>query len=429
MNYNEAMNYINSSGRFSINLGLERVEKILFLLGDPHKKLKVIHVGGTNGKGSTCAMITSILMEQGYAVGLYTSPYLEEFEERIQINRNNIPKEDLTSLIEEVKIAADKAVMDGCEKPTQFELITCAAFLYFYKKNVDYIVLEVGLGGRLDATNVVCPLVSVITSISYDHTNILGDTIEKIAGEKAGIIKKNVPTIIYPSSYEASKVFQEVCRKNNSRLIKVKKDSVKLISSSLEGQQLEIKTFANKYSINLSLLGKHQMKNCLMALTTIELLRSLRIKIDEESIKKGLLNVEWKGRFELIKKEPLVIIDGAHNYDGIKSLISSIDEYTIYNRLTLIIGVLGDKYMPEVIEELAKKSFKIICVTPNSERAKDGETLMQEITKYNENVLFIRNYKEAYDTALDSCNKDDLLLICGSLYMIGDMRKIIKNSL
>ncbi|WP_461205537.1 bifunctional folylpolyglutamate synthase/dihydrofolate synthase [Clostridium sp. DL1XJH146] len=429
MNYIEAMDYINSSGKFNINLGLQRVEKILSILGNPHKKLKIVHVGGTNGKGSVCAMIGSILIEQGYNVGMYISPFLEEIEESIQINANNITKDDFVSLIEEVKIAADKAVKEGCENPTQFELVTCIAFLYFYRKNVDYLVLEVGLGGRLDATNVVHPLVSVITSISYDHTNILGDTIEKIAFEKAGIIKKNVPTIIYPSSYEASKVFCEVCRKNNSRLIKVKKDNVKLISSTLKGQKLEIKTFANRYSINLSLLGKHQMKNCLMALTTIDLLRSLRIKIDEEAINKGLVKVRWKGRFELIKKEPLVIIDGAHNYDGIKNLISSIDEYTKYDRLIIIIGILGDKDMQSGIMELAEKAYKIICITPNNERAKNGERLMQEIIKYNENVSFIKDYNEAFSVALNSCGKDDLLLVCGSLYMIGDMRKIIKNSL
>jgi len=221
MNYNEAINYIKNTAKFGSKLGLDRTEKILEFLGNPHKKIKTIHIAGTNGKGSTTAMLTKILVEAGYNVGSYISPFIEEFEERIQINNNNIPKEDLAQIITEVSQAVTKVVALGYCNPTEFEIITCAGFLYYYKRKVDYVVVEVGLGGRLDSTNVIKPLLSIITSISLDHVAILGDTLEKIAYEKAGIIKEKTPVILFPQSIEVEGVIGEVAKNKNAQLIKI----------------------------------------------------------------------------------------------------------------------------------------------------------------------------------------------------------------
>lgn len=241
MNYEETMSYIKDTAKFGSNYGLSRTEKILELLGNPHKKLKCIHVAGTNGKGSTTAMIGKILIEAGYNVGMYTSPFIEEFEERIQINEKSILKSDLCEIVTELSKAVDKVVALGFDHPTEFEIITCAAFLYFYNKKVDFAIMEVGLGGRLDSTNVIIPLVSVITSISLDHINILGDNLTSIAKEKAGIIKEGIPVITYPQIRECDLVISDVCKNKNAKLIKVKRDSVQLLDlenlDGLEGQK------------------------------------------------------------------------------------------------------------------------------------------------------------------------------------------------
>lgn len=238
MNYEEAMKYIINTAKFGSNYGLSRTEKILELLGNPHKKLKCIHIAGTNGKGSTTAMLSAILQEAGYKVGMFTSPYLEEFEERIQINGKNISKEKLSEVITEVSIVVDKVINLGYEQPTEFEIITCAAFLYFYKEGIDYGVIEVGLGGRLDSTNVIIPILSMITSISYDHINILGDTIEKITYEKAGIIKDGIPVVLYPQGKISERIIEEICIAHNSKLIKVLQSSGKFIDEKLVDESI-----------------------------------------------------------------------------------------------------------------------------------------------------------------------------------------------
>ena len=225
MNYDEAIAYIKNTAKFGTKLGLERTEKILELLGNPHKKLKCIHIAGTNGKGSTTAMVTNILVQAGYKVGSYISPFIEEFEERMQINNVNISKGDLSNIITEVSKAVEKVVELGYSNPTEFEIITCAGFLYFYRNNVDFAVVEVGMGGRLDSTNVIIPILTVITSISLDHTLILGDTIEKIAYEKAGIIKEGIPVVMYPQQKQSEEVIERICKEKNCKLIKVPGES------------------------------------------------------------------------------------------------------------------------------------------------------------------------------------------------------------
>lgn len=434
MNYQEAINYIENTAKFGMKLGLERTEKILELLGDPHKKVKMIHIAGTNGKGSTTAMVSQVLIEAGYKVGTYISPYIEVFEERIQINNENIPKEDLVGVITEVSRAIDEVIALGYQNPTQFEIITCAAFLYYYKKKVDYAVIEVGLGGRLDSTNVITPILSIITSISLDHVAILGDTLDKIAFEKAGIIKEGIPTILFPQSVEAEKVIEKVAEERKSLLIKVSKELSEFIGShdtQVHGeskivQRVKINTEKNDYELDLALLGKHQILNATVAVYACEKLMDLGVKITRENIINGMKNVRWPGRLEIMKRNPMVVIDGAHNIDGISKLTESVDMYFKYDKLVLILGILADKQVKEMIETIVPKASTVIAVTPNSERAELAEDLKKEIEKLGVNCEAIEDYTEAYKKALTYCTEKDLLLISGSLYMIGDMRKIIR---
>lgn len=432
MNYIQARQYIEDTARFSIKLGLSRTEKILELLGNPHKKIKCIHVAGTNGKGSTTSMISAILKEAGYKVGMYTSPYIEEFEERIQINGNNIDKDEIAKTITKVAKAVDKVVELGYDNPTQFEIISCAGFLYFYEKNVDFAVIEVGLGGRLDSTNVIDPIVSVIASISYDHMNILGDTLEKIAFEKAGIIKEGIPVILYPQLKEAEDVVVKVANDKNCEVIKVKNESVKFEKCITDEcnhvlQNIKVKGTMDTYNINLSLLGEHQLLNCATAIYCIEILIKNGAKIHKQCIINALSKVKWMARFEIVKNNPKVILDGAHNIDGIIKLRNSVKTYLKYDKLVLILGILGDKKVHEMVEVIAPMAEKVICVTPHNDRAELGENLKKEVEKYNPNCESISGYIDAYKLGLSYCNKNDVLLICGSLYMVGDMRKTIKN--
>lgn len=434
MNYQEAINYIENTAQFGMKLGLERTEKILELLGDPHKKVKMIHIAGTNGKGSTTAMVSRVLMEAGYKVGTYISPYIEEFEERIQINNENIPKEDLVHIITEVSKAIDEVIALGYQNPTQFEIITCAAFLYYHIKKVDYAVIEVGLGGRLDSTNVITPILSIITSISLDHVAILGDTLDKIAFEKAGIIKEGIPTVLFPQQPEAEIVIEKVATEKKSLLIKVDSDKARFIDSyevEVNGekkvvQKVEIKTLRENYSLELALLGKHQILNATVAVYACEKLIDLGAKISKENIANGMKTVKWPGRLEIMKTDPRVVIDGAHNIDGISKLTESIDMYFKYDNLILILGILADKQVREMIETIVPKASRVIAVTPNSERAELAEDLKAEIENLGVACEAVEDYREAYEKALSYCTEKDLLLISGSLYMIGDMRRIIR---
>ncbi|AWK51845.1 bifunctional folylpolyglutamate synthase/dihydrofolate synthase [Clostridium beijerinckii] len=432
MTYKEAMDYISSVGRFGSNYGLERTFRLLELLGSPHEKIKFIHVAGTNGKGSTTAMITKILRGFGYKVGMYTSPYLEEFEERIQINGENINKDTLVNLLEEVKIAISKVIEEGYEHPTEFEIITALMFLHFYNEKVDYGVIEVGLGGRLDSTNVLTPKVSVITSISLDHMNILGDNLKDIAKEKAGIIKAGIPVILYPQEKEVEEVIVNVAKEKNSKVYFIKKEAGRLININHEElyQNVEIESYKNKYKIKLPLLGEHQILNLNVALHTIEVLCEQEMaKLDKDLVEKSLEDVKWIGRLEVLGKKPTIVIDGAHNIDGIKALRKNIEKYFKYNKIYLLLGILADKQVKEMIEEIAEVAEKIYALTPHSERAELSEDLKNEILKYNSNTIALESYEEAFLLALKEAKEEDLILISGSLYMIGDMRKIITRKL
>lgn len=432
MDYKEAMKYIQQIGNFGSNYGLERTYRLLEILGNPQDKLRLVHIAGTNGKGSTTAMVTALLRGKGFKVGMYTSPYLEEFEERIQINGENIPKRRLAQLMDKVKEAVDRVVLEKLNHPTEFEIITCLMFLYFYEENIDYGVIEVGLGGRLDSTNVINPIVSVITSISYDHINILGDTLEKIAGEKAGIIKDGVPVLIYPQEKEALQVIEKKALEMNSEIYRVNKEDgrfIRMINEEKIYQVVEVNLKGKVLEIKLPLLGEHQITNLLLALKTYEIIcRDDNLEFNEEEIKTSIIDkVKWIGRLEVMNKEPLVVIDGAHNIQGIKALAQNVQKYFKYKNMYLLLGILADKQVHEMVREIAPLAKKVIALTPLSDRAEIAEDLKKEVQIYNVNCIAEESYERALEMALKEADKDDLILISGSLYMIGDMRKKIRN--
>lgn len=432
MNYDESMKYINKAGHFGRSYGLKRIERILSYLQNPHEKIKAIHIAGTNGKGSTTAMISNILVESGFKVGMYTSPYLENFEERIQINNENIPKDRLAEVMTKVKSAIEKVESEGYEAPNQFEIITSAMFKYFAEEDIDYAVIEVGLGGRLDATNVLTPLISVITSISYDHMAILGNTLGEIAFEKCGIIKYGVPTVTYRQTDEVYSVIEDSAKTKESELFTVNEEGkfVDVISSASVYQSATFEISGTSETIDLSLLGNYQLLNCSLALKAVEVLEkieNLKISIDDK--KAALKNVKWPGRLEVMNVSPLVVIDGAHNIDGITKLSESVKSYFKYDRLILILGILVDKEVESMIKVICPMADKIIAVAPHSDRAESSQSLMNKIAEVNKNVEAVEGYEEAFIEARKSSSEKDIIVICGSLYMIGDMRGIIKNNL
>ena len=431
MNYEDGMKYIKMVGNFGSNYGLERTERLLEILGNPHKKIKVIHIAGTNGKGSTTSILTSILMKEGFKTGMYTSPFLEEFEERIQINKVNISKEDLGIYVGIIKDAVDKVMEEGYTHPTEFEIITCLMFKYFYDKKVEYAVIEVGLGGRLDSTNVVSPVLTVITSISLDHTNILGNTIEEIAGEKGGIIKNNIPFIMYPQEIEEAKnVLINICKEKNSKVHEVKKEngSLEYINEDDFYQRIKIKGLLKDYYIKLRLLGEHQIVNCQVAVMAAEVLSEIE-GFALNNIETGVEDARWNGRLEVLCKEPLIVIDGAHNIQGIKSLKKNVIKYFNYNKMHLILGILADKQVNEMINTIVPLSEDVIALTPHSDRAELASELKKEIYKVNDKVKSFEKYEDGFYSALSTAGKDDIILVTGSLYMIGEMRSIINKSI
>ena len=415
-------------GNFGSNYGLERTYKLLEHLGNPERDLKLIHIAGTNGKGSTTSMITEILMGEGYKVGMYTSPFIEEFEERIQINRNNIPKESLAILMDEIKVAVDKVIEAGYNHPTEFEIITVLMLLYFKKENIDFGVIEVGLGGTLDSTNVIKPIIQVITSISFDHTNLLGNTLEKIAREKAGIIKRGIPTVIYPQQEEVLRVIKNKCFEMDSELYIANNENLKFKNIVNLDKPYQLLKYNNEIDILLPLLGEHQIINLSVAMQAIEVLNNKNIiDISIANIVKSIKNVSWKGRLEVLSNNPYVVIDGAHNIQGIKTLSRNIKKYFKYENLYLILGILADKDVEEMIKIITPMAKKVYSVTPNSIRGELAESLKDEVSKFNKNCKAFDKYEEAYLEALNDASEKDLILASGSLYMIGDMRKIIRK--
>ncbi len=405
--YERVLGYLFSLYRFGSKLGLGPIRRVLRELGNPERGMKVIHVAGTNGKGSVCAMLASILQEAGYKVGLYTSPHLVDFRERIQVNGKMIPKKDVVRLFKMVK---SKNI-----DLTYFEFVTALAFKYFREQEVDLLVLEVGLGGRLDATNVVRPLVSVITNVSKEHTDVLGNEIKQIAFEKAGIIKRG-SIVITGAKGEALEVIERVCRERGSELIRVK-NKVRKVYSDLDKQVIVYRGM----KVNLPLLGDFQIENVNTALEVIEQLGRLGMDIPLEKIKKGLEKTRWPGRMEVVERNPLFILDGAHNPAGVRALRSFVSKLD-YRRLILVLGVLKDKDYRRMIGYLKPLAFRMIITKPRIYRALEPEVIAKVV---RDNFVVKENVNEALKEARSIAGKDDLILVTGSIYLVGNVKEIL----
>ena len=415
MDYQEALAYIDGVAWFGSRPGLSRVTELLHRLGDPQNRLKFVHIAGTNGKGSCAAMLASVLKTAGYKTGLFTSPYLFRFNERMQINGREIDNDILADVVTRVSIPAE--IME--DHPTEFELMTAAAMLWYAEEGCDIVVLEVGLGGRFDATNVISrPEVSVIMNIGLDHTKILGDTVEKIAAEKAGIIKAGCPCVLYQQSDSVTQVIRQRCGEVGAELHIADFSAIKTEFDSLEGQVFTYKGEA--YAIPL--LGAHQLKNAAGVIETAETLRRRGWKLPHEDVEHGLYAVSWPARFEVVSDGPCFVVDGGHNPQCAQTVAENLKKYFPGCRRVLLIGVLADKDYRSLADILAPEADEFVCVTPNSDRALPAEELAQVLRPYGKPVTVCESIKEGVSAAIDAAGQDGMVCAVGSLYMVGEIR-------
>ena len=410
--YDEALEYLRRSYAKGIKAGLEGVKAILVNMGSPQDKLSVIHVAGTNGKGSTCAFLKHILMASGHKVGVFTSPHLKRYNERIAIDTQPISNNDFAGLITSVAAAADKA---SAKRPSFFEILTCAAYGYFAERGVDLAVIETGIGGRLDSTNVIeRPLLSVITAGGYDHQEILGESLHQIAFEDAGIIKENCPVAVYPTT--VLPVFEEAAKAKNSALYYIG-DDIEITDPdfSLSGTKFSVKTEYFSYqSLNIRLLGAHQVQNAIHALLCMEALKIA----NEPAIRRGLSECMWPGRFELISQNPYIILDGAHNVDGAKIFSQALERYFPNKRIILLVGISQHKDYRNILHHITKTVDTVIC-TCASFKAMPADKLAAHVKKP---VLVEEDCKKAFDLAVKLAGPDGVIAAAGSLYLVGDLR-------
>jgi dihydrofolate synthase / folylpolyglutamate synthase len=420
MNCKEAINYIHSLERFGMKPGLERISALCEKLGNPQNNLKFIHVAGTNGKGSTCTMIAEILQAAGYSVGLYTSPYVIEFRERIKYNGEMIEPEELAICVEKAKKVAEEFCIDA----TEFELITAVAFLYFKRKKCDFVVLEVGLGGRFDATNVIsAPETSVIACISKDHTAVLGNTITEIAGEKCGIIKPHSKVVSYPLQCEdAFKVIEETCKNKNSKLILPNISDLTVLNRNIKGTDVKYR----ELTYHLNLAGEHIVYN---SVTAIEAVKSLDANVSNESIVNGLNNTIMPARMELISEKPLIILDGGHNEDCGKALKKFINDFLNDKKIVMVSSMMADKDYKSYLSLVAPFASLFISTKANVPRALGSDELKIAAEEFCENCKSIEDPCKAVECAIKEANSNDAIVVCGSFYLAGEVReKLIEGS-
>ncbi len=416
MTAEEAVAYIHSITWLGSKPGLERTMELLSLMGDPHKKLKFIHIAGTNGKGSTAAMTASILKKAGYRVGLFTSPCIDKFNERIQVNGEYISDEDLAAVTSYVKpLAASMA-----DHPSEFELVSCIGFAYFLQQRCDIVVLEVGMGGAWDSTNVIdVPEVAVLTNIGLDHTDYLGSTLAQITATKAGIFKEGGDAVLYPGEPEVEQVAQNVCRERNMRLRKADFAGLKLHCHSLEGQVFDCGARKN---LRLPLLGNHQLHNAAVVLTIIDTLTEKGWHITEEQIRAGLQEVSWPGRFDIVKKDPLFIIDGGHNPQCMEALVKNIQDYLAGRRVVALTGVLADKDYAGMFRPVMELVEQFVCITPPNPRRLEAGELAAHLQAAGAIATPCGTIGEGVRLAVEKAGKDGVVLCFGSLYSIAHIR-------
>lgn len=441
MTIEEAYKFIEESNKYGSVLGLSSMKTLLARLGNPQEQLKFVHVAGTNGKGTTAAYISAILAAAGYHVGRYISPAVLNKREIIQISykyeascitsnesgqkkapeldKNSsiftkyISEEDIACYIEQIQEACISITADGLPHPTVFEIETAMSFLYFLDSNCDIVVLEVGLGGRLDATNVINTVECVVlTSISMDHMHILGNTLEQITREKAGIIKPGITVVSYDQKPEARKIIEEVCKEMEANVTFADFNNVKIEEQDLSGT---IFSYEEWKHLHINMLGENQIKNAVIAILAIKALQRFGYSITEEDIYTGLLNARWRGRFEILKREPLFIVDGAHNEDAAASLAKNINIYFKNKKIIYIMGVLADKDYDSVLRHTAKYASTILTITPNNSRGLSSKVLAEAASQYCSTVYDCDRVSEATKIAYNIAGKNDVILAFGSL--------------
>ena len=394
--------------------GLSRVRELLHRIGDPQDTLQFVHIAGTNGKGSTAAMLAAVLQAAGYTTGLFTSPFLEQFAERMQVNGQPIPDAELAAACETLQPCI--AAMD--DQPTEFELVTAAAMLWFQRRGCDIVVLEVGLGGRLDATNVIgAPACAVITNIGLDHTEVLGDTLAQIAREKAGILKPGTRAVSYPQVPEVRDVLRGTCARLGIPLTEADADAIEPLRDSIDGQ-----TFSYRGAVyDLPLLGRHQLRNAAVALETVAALRARGWRIPDAAVHAGLAQVHWPARFEVLRRAPWFVLDGGHNPQCIQALVKNIQDYLPGRPLTILTGVLADKDYNCMYRNVEPYAKEFITITPGNPRALNAHDLAAYLSQFGKPVTACDQVADGVRLAVEHAGKDGVVLCYGSLYMIGEI--------
>jgi len=406
---------VHQKARTGQKPGLERIRRLLALLGDPQKELKFVHIAGTNGKGSTAAMLASVLEAAGLKTGLYTSPHLWDFRERFQVNGQPIPEEKLEEIT--------ARVLEQAEDENEFELITAIGMVYFQQSACDIVVLETGLGGRLDPTNVIEKTeteAAVITRIGLEHTGILGDTLEKIAVEKAGIIKEGRPVVLYEQGYGIFSLFEYLCKFRRSGLWTTENPAA--LSSGLEGQSF---TYRGKGPYRIALLGEHQLQNAAVVLETVEVLRLRGWDIPEEAVVQGLSLARWPGRLELAEREPDLLLDGAHNPQCMEALARALEGLYPGRRMVFLTGVLADKDYPAMMDPLLPLAQEIFTLTPDSPRALPAGELAAHLKDRGVRSAPCAGVEEGLRRARAAAGEGGAVCMCGSLYTIGEARRLL----
>lgn len=431
MDFNQAEKYVLSFTDYekipgfaytAANYDLRRMEEVLRLLGDPHLSSKTVHIAGTKGKGSTVAMVSQVLITAGYRTGSYTSPHLHTIRERIKVNGVMITEQEFASVVSEVKPiveAVNREARYGAL--TTFEILTAVAFAYFRSRAVEFQVLEVGLGGRLDATNVAHGDVCVITSISLDHMEILGDTVAKIAAEKAGIIKPGSVVVSAPQVQDAAMVIERTCVEKGAKLVKVGKDVTwERTGGDLSRQSLVVYTRNDSYKLEIPLLGDHQLENAATAVAAVEALASLGLVIPREAIVKGMREVVWQGRLQILKRKPLLVVDGAHNADSMRRLTEAVNRYFDHDRCIVIFGTSCDKDIAGMVKELRSLADRVIITSSTHPRAASISVLAEAFQDSGVTVAESSSIPEALSRALSEAKETDIVLVTGSLFVVAE---------
>lgn len=425
----DVIKWINDRKKFGIKPGLERMKWMMEKLDHPERRLRTVHIGGTNGKGSTTTFLRSILQEGGSEVGTFTSPYVECFNERISVDGNPISDEDLVKAAEAIKPLTDELEKTELGAPTEFEIITAMAFYYFARIHpVDILIVEVGLGGRYDSTNIIHPFVSVITNVGYDHMNILGDNLMDIAMEKAGIFKSGQPVITTVQNEEILEKYEEIVQKNRTTLYKLGEEfTYEDLGPTENGESFTVKTLYQTYeNLEISMIGRHQIENATLAITVAEYLRQFyAIYVEEEHIREGLKKAYWPARFDIVLEKPTVILDSAHNKEGINSLVETLNRHYPSKKGSILFTALKDKPVDEMLQTLEQLDYPIYFTEIDDPRASTAEELFEKSNAPSKEI--VKDWQGFLSNKLATQSDDELLIVCGSIYFVSDVKSFLKK--